>query len=109
MISVYTLLMYDTLGTISRRMYPQPTTNPNRKLTTTETADPMSRVLANLVTFGYVSYRIVYSKLKQKKKMNLRINERIEFRSATLVISTTQCVKYPENPDANPTCIRDRN
>lgn len=58
------LLSRTLLGTISRRTYQRPTSSPTRKITAAKTADPTS-VLANLITFGYVSSKIVYSKWKR--------------------------------------------
>lgn len=61
-IIIIDISVLSTLGTISRHTYQQSTTqNPVQNITTTNTAGPNS-VLANIVTFGYVSYRIVYSK-----------------------------------------------
>ncbi|XP_026810704.1 uncharacterized protein LOC113552170 isoform X1 [Rhopalosiphum maidis] len=50
-----------SLGTISRHTYQQSTSNPVQNITTIKTADP-NTVLANIVTFGYISYKIMYKK-----------------------------------------------
>lgn len=55
------IISISTLGTISRNTYQQSTSNPIRKITTVKTTEPSS-ILANLVTFGYISYKTMYSK-----------------------------------------------
>lgn len=54
-----------TPGTIYRHAYQQTTSNPIRTITSVKTTDP-SNVLANLIIFGYRTYKFVYSKCKKK-------------------------------------------